>query len=269
MSSSSSYLLLPLSSGARLVSRCTAALHLANAAAGAARAPSPCVASCYPSTFSSPSPRPLAFVAVTSSSNRMLGDPVVGEDYDDLMLLPLLRREPDTCVQCRAARCRPDLLWPLCTPSRAASHDRELTRCRERRDAAPNAHVDDRSNRAAPTRPGRWGRRSAAARDCRGGGGARQRPGTVGAVLSGGQQQLGRGGTRRRPRTAGAALDDRDGARRRPGIAGAATPGAAQDMQQEQTAGSARGSGPREMASGSCCLFLPSNGEEIENKIAS
>ena len=139
MSSSSSYLLLHLSSGARLVSRRTAALHLANAAAGAARAPSPCVASCYPSTFSSPAPRPLAFVVVTSSSARMLGDPVVGEDYDDLMLLPLLRREPDTCVQCRAARCRPDLLWPLCTPSRAASHDRELTRCRERRDAAPNA----------------------------------------------------------------------------------------------------------------------------------
>ncbi|CAN6253681.1 unnamed protein product [Urochloa humidicola] len=62
----------------------------------------------------------------------ILGDPV-GEDYGDLMLLPLLRRKAGVCMQCGGPTPYP--LWARCSPACAASHDQEVDRRRERRDA--------------------------------------------------------------------------------------------------------------------------------------
>ncbi|KAL6633733.1 hypothetical protein ACP70R_026404 [Stipagrostis hirtigluma subsp. patula] len=63
----------------------------------------------------------------------ILGDPVADDDDGELMLLPLLRREPGTCAQCGGRVPRP--LCSRCSPACAASHDLELAQRRERRDA--------------------------------------------------------------------------------------------------------------------------------------
>nr|TKW41033.1 hypothetical protein SEVIR_1G287200v2 [Setaria viridis] len=76
---------------------------------------------------------------------NMLGDPV-GEDYGELMLLPLLTRKPGICVQCAGPV--PNPFWWRCSRACAASHDQEVARRRERREARraalqiANLHVD-------------------------------------------------------------------------------------------------------------------------------
>lgn len=74
----------------------------------------------------------------------VLGDPV-GEDYGDLMLLPLLRRRQGACAQCGGPVPRP--VWSRCSPACAAKHDQEVAQRRERRGARRAArqmgrHVD-------------------------------------------------------------------------------------------------------------------------------
>ncbi|CAN6233869.1 unnamed protein product [Urochloa humidicola] len=69
----------------------------------------------------------------------LLGDPVAGEDYGDLMLLPLLTRKPGVCVQCAGPV--PNPFWWRCSPACAESHDQEVARRRERRDEAKHAKL--------------------------------------------------------------------------------------------------------------------------------
>lgn len=72
-------------------------------------------------------------VRCRGDEGRALGDPV-DDDGGDLMLVPLLRRDPPcTCVQCGGPVPHP--VWFRCSPPCAARHDEELARRRERRDA--------------------------------------------------------------------------------------------------------------------------------------
>lgn len=60
---------------------------------------------------------------------RILGGPG-DDDGGDLMLVPLLRRDPPcTCVQCGGPVPHP--VWFRCSPPCAARHDEELARRRD------------------------------------------------------------------------------------------------------------------------------------------